>query len=637
VVLCSDHGFHSGALRRQDRPRIPAAPAEDHRPVGILALNGPGFREDVLLHGATQMDIAPTVLRLLGVPAAQDFDGSPLEDALAETLPPARQPIRSWDMVPGNAGQHDDASSRLDANASQALLDQLAAIGYIDGGQATDPAYIASCRAETEWNLARVYLYSGRPFKAAPILARLHHRSPLRLDVALGYYECLQKLGLSETAGAVVRTLAAAHEGAPTGDFLAGVGLSMAGRHEEALQRFRKAETELCEDANLLFYLGQALVRIRALDEAESVFRRLLDINPDFQHAAYALARLLLRTGRAEEALGEVRRCLSLDFGNARNHFLHGRILARMGRYDEAIAAVGEAVRLEPANVRAHLYRRGLLLRTARNDEVGPIEAIQSEMLARGTEALRRRQELAAQLDAIQTQAVAEAEEKGRGTQDILLRLDALLPAADRLWEHLGTPSGKTFVVVSGLPRSGTSLMMQMLETAGLAVKTDGERRPDPDNPRGYLEWERVKSLPRNPLLLDDVVEDAVKIVTPHLPHLPPHHRYLIVYMTRPLEEVARSQTRMMQRLGTPVPFAQNEPMIEELKQLEESVLRRVHRHPGVRLLQGSFPALNKDPAPVLRQIVDFLGEKRLPHADRMRAVIRPELYRQRGTKEDAR
>jgi hypothetical protein len=105
--------------------------------------------------------------------------------------------------------------------------------------------------------------------------------------------------------------------------------------------------------------------------------------------------------------------------------------------------------------------------------------------------------------------------------------------------------------IVSGLPRSGTSLMMQMLAAGGMPVLTDGERQADPDNPRGYFEWERIKLLPKQPDCIAEAEGKVVKVISQLLFALPAGRDYRIVFMQRPLEEVVASQAEMIRRRGT--------------------------------------------------------------------------------------
>lgn len=102
--------------------------------------------------------------------------------------------------------------------------------------------------------------------------------------------------------------------------------------------------------------------------------------------------------------------------------------------------------------------------------------------------------------------------------------------------------------IVSGLPRSGTSLMMQMLIAGGMTALSDGERQADTDNPRGYLEWERIKTLPNDPACIAEGEGKVVKVISKLLLALPAGHEYRIVFMQRPLAEVLASQDQMLRR-----------------------------------------------------------------------------------------
>ena len=102
--------------------------------------------------------------------------------------------------------------------------------------------------------------------------------------------------------------------------------------------------------------------------------------------------------------------------------------------------------------------------------------------------------------------------------------------------------------IVSGLPRSGTSLMMQMLVAGGMSPLSDGERKADTDNPRGYLEWERIKQLPSDPTLISEGEGKVVKIISRLLLTLPSGREYRVIFMQRPLPEVLASQDTMMRR-----------------------------------------------------------------------------------------
>ena len=108
--------------------------------------------------------------------------------------------------------------------------------------------------------------------------------------------------------------------------------------------------------------------------------------------------------------------------------------------------------------------------------------------------------------------------------------------------------SGEPVVVVSGLPRSGTSMIMQLLESGGVPILTDGQREADEDNPRGYYELDVVKHLKTEKQWVASAGGMAVKVIAQLLVHLPPQFKYKIVFVQRELDEILASQEKMLQR-----------------------------------------------------------------------------------------
>lgn len=188
-------------------------------------------------------------------------------------------------------------------------------------------------------------------------------------------------------------------------------------------------------------------------------------------------------------------------------------------------------------------------------------------------------------------------------------------------------------VVVSGLPRSGTSLMMQMLEAGGVGVLTDGVRARDEDNPRGYYELEAVKRTRTDASWLDGARGCAVKMVHVLLHDLPTDRAYLVVFMTRELGEVVRSQRVMLDRLGTPGPAIgadQLEAMYEQQYAMTRSWLEEAAH---CRSLIVSFNELVAEPTRLADVVASFVGSglgRRLD-VQAMAGCVDPGLYRQRG------
>jgi hypothetical protein len=201
--------------------------------------------------------------------------------------------------------------------------------------------------------------------------------------------------------------------------------------------------------------------------------------------------------------------------------------------------------------------------------------------------------------------------------------------------EHDVTTSDKTFVLVSGLPRSGTSLMMQMFEAGGLPAMTDGKRIADDDNPHGYYEWDAIKQIEKRPELLDDdaVNGKAIKVISTLLRSLPSQHSYKVLFMMRPVVEVAASQTRMIQRIGAVEGTLGGQRLERQLTLHRNQVLRWLRKVENMELLEVDYASLVRESKEQVRRIVEFLGVDSLPSAAAMPAVVRPELHRQQQSK----
>ncbi len=206
----------------------------------------------------------------------------------------------------------------------------------------------------------------------------------------------------------------------------------------------------------------------------------------------------------------------------------------------------------------------------------------------------------------------------------------------DSMWQSVvrrlrfGTP----VVVVSGLPRSGTSMAMKMLEAAGLGLVVDDVRTADEDNPRGYYEDERVKSLAdtRDKHWLRHVRGKAIKVVSSLLNHLPPDNFYKTVFMRRDLHEVLASQAKMLQRRGEPSHTDDAELLRMYESHLEKAMFQLRFR-PNFEALYVNYTDVIDDPLGEARRIADFIGGL---DPEVMAGVVDGSLYRNRRAEGDA-
>ena len=161
--------------------------------------------------------------------------------------------------------------------------------------------------------------------------------------------------------------------------------------------------------------------------------------------------------------------------------------------------------------------------------------------------------------------------------------------------------------IVSGLPRSGTSLMMQMLVAGGMSPLADGERTADADNPRGYLEWERIKTLPQDPGCIAEAEGKVVKVISRLVLSLPVGHEYRIVFMQRPLPEVLASQEQMMKRRGTYKAGGNPAVMATAFEKHLREVYAWMESRPYVKALRIPYHDVLHKPSEIAQQLCEFL------------------------------
>ena len=183
--------------------------------------------------------------------------------------------------------------------------------------------------------------------------------------------------------------------------------------------------------------------------------------------------------------------------------------------------------------------------------------------------------------------------------------------------------------VVSGLPRSGTSLMMKMLDAGGLPPLTDHIRSADEDNPQGYYEFERVKKLKEDRDWLPDAKGKAVKVISALLTRLPAGYEYRVIFMRRNMSEILASQRQMLIRRGEPADSVNDADMGALFARHLQQVEAWLAGQPNMRVLYVNYNELVKAPLAHAQRVNEFLGG-RLDVA-RMAGAVDPTLHRQRS------
>ena len=180
--------------------------------------------------------------------------------------------------------------------------------------------------------------------------------------------------------------------------------------------------------------------------------------------------------------------------------------------------------------------------------------------------------------------------------------------------------------IVSGLPRTGTSMMMRMLEAGGIDVITDYNRKPDVDNPGGYYELEKVKKIEQDKSWLADARGKAFKMIATLLVHLPPMFAYQVIFMQRDMREMLRSQNKMLDRLGQPTPELGDIQLANLFQEQLEKANAWISSQPNVRVIFIRYRDVLSSPRHQAKRINSFLEHPL--SVEGMALVVEPSLYR---------
>jgi predicted AlkP superfamily phosphohydrolase/phosphomutase/tetratricopeptide (TPR) repeat protein len=646
VILMSDHGFHPDHLRPASIPDIPAGPAIEHRDFGVLAISGPGIKKDELLHGPSVLDIAPTILTMYGLPMGEDMDGKVLAQAFVEA--PGISFIPSWEEVPGADGRHP-AHTRLDPVAAHEAMEQMIALGYIERPDENREVAVEKTIRELRYNLGEAYQDDDRHLEAHEIFSELwakdrdEQRFAVRLFVscqALGmtgemreivddldgrrralFEEAvvkvkeLQKVAAGDEAEAddeqkkeLARWKNLARYQPPVIDYLKAQVLTAEKRYAEALATLRRVTAAHLLRPGLFLQTADLYLRLRRFRDAEEVYKRALAIDPDNAHAHLGICRMELRRRRFGDAAQAALDALQRVYHYPLAHYLLGLALLGLKEYERAAAAFGAAISFNPNFPEAHM-RLAAVMETQLGDPEGAREH------RRLAQRMRRRKNV--------RRAPISAAERVENALGV-----ALVEAAERAAE--AAPLEESLVVVTGLPRSGTSMFMQMLAAGGLNILTDGLREPDEDNPRGYLEFEPVKNLLKDSKWLLEGRGKVVKIVAPLLSALPAGLPCRIIFTERDLDEVLDSQDRMLARRKQEIASTPERRQLlkNEYARTVVRVKAALARRPGTQVLSVGYREAVSDARGVAERVSAFLGGGL--DVGKMAASVDPGLHRNR-------
>ena len=560
VILMSDHGFESGSKRILNMPKVQAAPSLEHSQFGVFIASGPNIKKNQKVFGIGLIDVAPTILHHYGLAVGEDMDGKVIQD-IFECTEPVKY-IDSWDKEPGDFAELE-GEVETDVLSDEETMRQLVELGYVEKLDDKFEVAIKKTRIDLKHNLARVYI-GKKDFSQAKyhLLDLLKELEP---DDCAPFYMDLISIALMEkeldNAVKYLELVKSSNTEIEYNlNFTESQILAEMGRPLDAFKILEKERTRH-QSGQLLFRMGKIKFQLGDFEEAQELLELAIELEPQKATFYATLAEVLLQLNNYEEAAEYALTSIELVKYFPKAHFLLGQALEKLGELENAKLAFEMATKLKPK------------------------EFHQAE------------------------QSIENVTKK----MELDLRLDNQV--SNIYWQN-------QIVVVSGLPRSGTSLMMQLLDKGGLEILSDDKREADISNPKGYYEFEPVMSLYKDNSWLEKGQNKALKIVAPLLKYLDSKYRYKIIFMNRDMDEVLMSQQKMLGKSEDVFPVK----LYNQYHKLLANVESFNKKEPGVEILYVDYKETLDKPTEVIDKIEKFIGLNL--QKENMAKVIDKSLYR---------
>lgn len=334
----------------------------------------------------------------------------------------------------------------------------------------------------------------------------------------------------------------------------------------------------------LALFLAESYMAFRDPERALEFVRRARRADPEDWQAMTLEARIHLAAGRYAESANCAIESLALIYAQPLLHYTLALALRHMGEESRATDCLRTALKQMPAFATAHDEWARILRRQRNFGEAALHMAKSAELRKRA----RERGKPAAKPAGPQSVADVQPFER------------AAAPPIER---------SRVVMVVAGLPRSGTSMMMQVLAAAGIEHYTDHRRAADADNPRGYFEHENATRLRQDASWISAARGKAVKIVAHLLPYLPAGEEYRIIFLHRNLDEVVASQRAMLARLGRPGGRLDDRVLARTYTRQLVQVQTWLRRRPEIQVLPVTYADALRDPAGTSVRLACFLGQ----------------------------
>jgi tetratricopeptide (TPR) repeat protein len=364
---------------------------------------------------------------------------------------------------------------------------------------------------------------------------------------------------------------------------------------KEYLDTLKKLDKEAMVATH--FYESQIDIGLGNVKEALKTLVAVVEKRPNSE-LWFQIGKIYRRTSDFEKSKMSFENAIILESDKAKYHRGLAEVLVRLGEYEEAAETALTSIELVKYFPEAH-YTLGEAL-----EKLGDLENAKKayEMAKRLKPKTYHRAE----------KAIENLEEK------IAVPLELHDKTTNKFREN-------QIVLVSGLPRSGTSVMMQMLDKGGLAALVDGKREADDSNPKGYYEFEPVMSIHRDNSWMDQGQNKVVKVVAPLLKHIDPKYRYKIIFMKRDLHEVVKSQQKMIGKSTDVLPITLLHAYQDQLNNIE--IWKE--KEPGVELIYVDYQDVLNDTQVVVDKVSAFLRSP-LDHKA-MASAVDKKLYRNKA------
>ncbi|MFT4969151.1 MAG: putative AlkP superfamily phosphohydrolase/phosphomutase/tetratricopeptide (TPR) repeat protein [Chitinophagales bacterium] len=475
----------------------------------------------------------------------------------------------STSFIPSYDGEKEFKKSTLNQFESDELIKQLVDLGYVENTNMDSPKEVKKLLDENNFYLARSYFDARKFEQAGRIMYKLCDDYPGNHRYLFYLAEILIEKKEGRDLSNIIESLRKLVDKSNIAFKLLEAKLAfIENNFEGAIQIFRAlSQVGGVKKPQLLYQIATTSLKLHKYKDAETNFKENLKFNPSNAYALHGLGLAYLAQKKYEEAIDVLIDSVSLTYFNPSAHFHLGKAFKAIGAFDEAEQAFLVARHLAPAMSKAR------------------VELI-------------------------------DLYEKELNSPEKALELKS----------ELKKSSKGTVYIVSGLPRSGTSMMMQMLEASGLEVFTDNFRQADQDNPKGYYEHEAIKRLASDNRIVYEANGKVLKVISSLIRFLPANMDYKIILMKRPVNEIVKSQDKLKENLNISSPKTTVFEMDKILENSFQKAKEFIVKQRNMDLLELEYGEVVNQNEAVIQNIIDFIGQDL--NRDELRGEIDKSLYR---------